>query len=290
MNIQEQQYLNLLCDILNNAEAEDDRTGVGSASLFGPQLTYDLKQGFPLFTSRPVPFKAMVHETLWFILGTGKCDYLDQHNVKIWKEWTEPESNSVGPMYGVQLRNWPTHNQETIDQLGDVIDAIKEEVQTKKHSRRHVITLWNPAVQPDTTYSPVDNVKMGNPALSACHGVVIQFFVNLKKNTLSLKMYQRSADLYLAGGFNTAQYALLCYMVAHLTGLEPDTLIMTYGDVHIYNNQIDVVKELVEREPYPFPTLKIVKEANSIDDFTIDHFLLEGYQHHPALAKVNPAV
>lgn len=297
----EQNYLDLLKKILEEGEYYDDRTGVGCYSLFGPQLHYDISETFPLFTTRPTPFKTMTHETLWFLKGTGNCDYLDENNVKIWKEWTEPKTNSVGPMYGVQLRKWLS-SKETIynefgqtlkpeiDQLGEVIEAIRKEVETGKHSRRHVITLWNPSEQPDTSISPIDNVKIGNPALSACHGVVIQFFVNLKTKSLSLKMYQRSSDLYLAGGFNTSQYALLCYMVAHLTGLKPKELIMTYGDVHIYSNQVDVVKELITREPLPYPTLEIVGEVNSIDDFTIDNFKLNDYQHHPALAKIKPAV
>ncbi len=255
-------YLNLVSDILENGDERMDRTGVGTISVFGRQLRFDLQQGFPLVTTKKVFLKGIIYELLWFTQGSTNIKYLVDHNVHIWDEWAN-EEGELGPVYGKQWRKWTGYNGETIDQLGNVIEQIKK----NPHSRRLVVTAWNPA----------DVAKM---ALPPCH-MFYQFYV--KRDALSCQMYMRSVDTFLGLPFNIASYALLTMMVAQVTDLKADELIITTGDTHIYSNHIEQVKTQILREPYPQPTMKINPDVNSIDEFKYEDFHLENYLAHPSI-------
>lgn len=347
-----QQYKNLLKTVLAHGTVRKDRTGVGTISIFGHQERFDLRNKFPAVTVKPLYFKTMVTETLWFLGGTGDVSYLEENNCKIWESWTDPMSKSVGPMYPVQLRNWNGH----IDQLKNVIEGI----QHHPFSRRHLISYWNPEVLPDESKTPIDNVRAGKAALAACH-TFLQFYVSdmsvdeivdnmsikqitmlitylmatkdvptndysigesadlirghLKKllkdknedeyfslikkydirtRYISSLLYLRSADVAVGTPFNIAQYALLTHIVGRITNTKPRELIVSFGDAHIYLNQVENVKTMLEREPMVAPTLQINSRLKTLKDFTenatVDDFELVNYHSHPALPKVKVAV
>lgn len=282
-NHDEYEYLNLIQDILTNGKVKEDRTGTGTISRFGAQMRFNLRESFPLLTTKRVFWRGVAEELLWFIQGNTNAKDLADKNVHIWdangsKEFLESrglghrEEGDLGPVYGFQWRHFGAeyvdmHTDYTgkgVDQLKEVIDTINN----NPDSRRIIMSAWN----------PVDLPKM---ALPPCHALA-QFYVN--DGELSCMLYQRSADMGLGVPFNIASYALLTYMIAHVCGLKPGDFVHTLGDAHVYKNHVEPLKEQLTREPRAFPTLKIAREVKSIDDFTMDDFVLEGYKPHPKIA------
>lgn len=257
-----QQYLHLLQYILTNGVQKTDRTGTGTISCFGYQMRFDLKEGFPLVTTKKLHLKSIVHELLWFLKGETNIAYLKENGVSIWDEWAD-ESGDLGPVYGKQWRSWEGANGETVDQISDLINQIKK----NPDSRRLIVSAWNVAELP----------KM---ALMPCHAL-FQFYVADGK--LSCQLYQRSADVFLGVPFNIASYALLTMMVAQVCELEPGEFIHTFGDVHIYSNHLEQVNLQLSRQPYPLPTMKLNPSVKSIFDFKYEDFILENYQFHPPI-------
>lgn len=281
-NIIDEEYNTLLRNILNNGfNNNNDRTGVGCISLFGPQLEIDVSERIPLISSRTIGFKTALKETLWmFCEGSTNIKSLKDSNVNIWNEWAV--NDELGPIYGASARAYKgvTGNNEIviIDQLQKIINNIK----TNPFDRRHVLTLWNPATVPDSKLTFEENFKQGKSVLPVCHGVVIQFFV--ANNTLSLKVYIRSGDVILGTPFNLMNYTILLYMVSNVCKLQPKTLIVTYGDVHIYSNQIESAREILNRPIiYESPSLKINAVYDSINDFKVTDFNLYNYCSHPSI-------
>jgi thymidylate synthase len=298
-----QQYLDLLRDIRDNGTKKMDRTGTGTIGVFGRQLHFDLADGFPAVTTKKLYMKAIIHELLWFLSGSGNIKYLVDHDVHIWDEWpyrayllaegkAVPPSNSdewkhglteyaeriktddefaakfgnLGPVYGVQWRHWPTPDGGEIDQIALAVNTILN----NPTSRRNIVSAWNVA----------EVEEMGRSGLPPCH-TLFQFHVADGK--LDCQLYQRSADTFLGVPFNIASYALLTQMMAHVTGLEPGTFVHTFGDVHIYLNHLDQVEEQLSRSPRPLPNMLINASVESIFDFTYDDFTLQGYEPHPAI-------
>ena len=255
-------YEDLLRDVLEHGTHKTDRTGTGTRSVFGRQLRFDLSQGFPLVTTKRVHFKSIAYELLWFLQGSSNVGWLRDHGVTIWDEWADA-AGELGPVYGVQWRSWPTPSGETIDQVSQVIEQIR----TNPDSRRLIVSAWNPADIPDM-------------ALAPCHAL-FQFYV--ADGRLSCQLYQRSADLFLGVPFNIASYALLTHMVAQQTGLEVGDFVWTGGDCHIYDNHVEQVTEQLTRAPFPAPPLRLARRPDSIFDYEFDDFVVEGYQHHPAI-------
>ncbi|MET4639689.1 thymidylate synthase [Mycetocola sp. 2940] len=255
-------YEDLLRDTLENGTRKTDRTGTGTTSVFGRQLRFDLADGFPLITTKRVHFKSIAYELLWFLRGESNVGWLRENGVSIWDEWADADGE-LGPVYGVQWRSWPTPGGETIDQITEVIEAIK----ATPDSRRLIVSAWNPADIPAM-------------ALAPCHAL-FQFYVADGK--LSCQLYQRSADLFLGVPFNIASYALLTHLVAEQTGLEVGDFVWTGGDCHIYDNHLDQVTEQLTRVPYPAPALRITTHPESVFGYAFDDFVVEGYQHHPAI-------
>ena len=289
------QYLDMCRYILEHGEARPDRTGTGTRSVFGYQTRYDLREGFPLLTTKKMYLRPIAEELLWFIKGDTNIKYLVDRNVKIWNEWPYEDfkksedfngetleefvekikndddfakkHGNLGPVYGAQWRNF---NNEGTDQLMKLIDSLKN----NPFSRRHIISAWNP--------SQVDEM-----ALPPCH-TLMQFYVSSDKKYLSCQLYQRSADTFLGVPFNIASYALLTCMLAQVCGYEPKEFIHTIGDAHIYKNHFDVVKTQIEREPLPLPRLVLNKDIDNLFDFKIEDIKLEGYQSHgPLKGKVS---
>lgn len=256
------QYLELVQRILNEGVQKSDRTGTGTISVFGHQMRFDLRKGFPLVTTKKVHFKSVVGELIWFLRGDTNIRYLHEQGVTIWDEWANPEGE-LGPIYGYQWRSWPAPDGRHIDQLAEVIEAIRK----NPDSRRHVVSAWNVADLP----------KM---ALAPCH-VLFQFYV--AEGRLSCQMYQRSADVFLGVPFNIASYALLTHMVAQVTGLEVGEFIHTLGDAHLYLNHLEQARLQLSREPRSLPTLWLDPNVTSIDDFTPASIRVEGYDPHPAI-------
>jgi thymidylate synthase len=255
-------YERLLQEILLYGEDKEDRTGTGTIAWFGGQLRYNLAEGFPLLTTKKVFMKGIVHELLWFLKGDTNIKYLKDNGVNIWDEWADAEGN-LGPVYGKQWRSWEAPGGGTIDQIAEAIHTIK----TNPDSRRILVVAWNPA----------DLKKM---ALTPCH-CLFQFQVINGK--LNCHLYQRSADIFLGVPFNIASYALLTCMIAHVTGLQPGTFVHSFGDVHIYRNHVEQVREQLGRRPFPFPTLWLNPAVKNIDDFTFDDIRVENYQSHPSI-------
>lgn len=255
-------YEDLLRDVLEHGTHKTDRTGTGTRSVFGRQLRFDLAQGFPLVTTKRVHFTSIAYELLWFLRGDSNVRWLQEHGVSIWDEWADA-AGELGPVYGVQWRSWPTPGGDTIDQISQVIEQIR----VNPDSRRLIVSAWNPADIPDM-------------ALAPCHAL-FQFYV--ADGRLSCQLYQRSADLFLGVPFNIASYALLTHMVAQQTGLEVGDFVWTGGDCHIYDNHLEQVAEQLSRDPYPAPTLRFARRPDSIFDYEFDDFIVEGYQHHPAI-------
>lgn len=256
------QYLDLLRHIRKDGVVKHDRTGVGTQSIFGYQMRFDLAEGFPLLTTKKVHLKSIIYELLWFIASDTNIKYLKDHGVSIWDEWAD-ENGDLGPVYGHQWRSWPAPDGRSIDQLSQVIDMIKN----NPDSRRMIVTAWN--------LGEVDNM-----ALPPCH-CLFQFYVADGK--LSCQLYQRSADTFLGVPFNIASYALLTMMIAQVCGLQPGEFIYTTGDTHIYLNHFEQVDLQLSREPRPLPVMKLNPEVKSIFDFKYEDFSLEGYDPWPAI-------
>jgi thymidylate synthase len=264
------QYHDLVKHVLETGTFKGDRTGTGTKSVFGYQMRFDLSEGFPMVTTKKLHLKSIIYELLWFLKGDTNIGYLQENGVKIWDEWAN-ENGDLGPVYGRQWRNW---NNEEIDQITELIEALK----TNPNSRRLLISAWNPSVLPDTTKSFAENVENGKVALPPCHAF-FQFYVANGK--LSCQLYQRSADIFLGVPFNIASYALLTLMIAQVCELEPGEFIHTFGDAHIYSNHIEQLELQLSRDLRPLPTMKLNPAVKNIFDFTFDDFSLEGYDPHP---------
>lgn len=267
------QYKDLLQLILKDGEERMDRTGTGTVSIFGHQMRFNLKDGFPLVTTKKVPFKNVVSELIWFLSGDTNIQYLKDNKNPIWNEWAL-EDGDLGPVYGKMWRSWPTTNGESIDQIQQLIDGLKN----KPHSRRHIVSGWNPEMLPDETISPLDNVRNGKQALPPCH-TLFQFYVNAK-NELSCQLYQRSCDSFLGLPFNIASYALLTHMIAKEVGLGVGDFVWTGGDTHLYSNHMDQVNILLERDPLPLPKLWLNPEIDSIFNYTPEDIKVIDYESH----------
>jgi thymidylate synthase len=254
------QYLDLMKQVLENGTRKEDRTGTGTLSVFGHQMRFNLAEGFPLLTTKKLHLKSIVYELLWFLRGDSNVKYLQDHGVNIWNEWADP-NGELGPVYGAQWRSWKTADGRAIDQIGQVIDEIK----TNPDSRRLIVSAWNVAEIP----------KM---ALPPCH-LLFQFYV--ADGRLSCQLYERSADIFLGLPFNIASYALLTMMVAQICNLEPGDFVHTLGDAHLYSNHFEQARLQLERQPLKLPQMKINPSVSSIFDFDYDDFELAGYQPHP---------
>jgi len=269
-------YLDLLREVMEQGVDRPDRTGVGTRGVFGRQIRVDLAEGFPLLTTKRVHFKSVVGELLWFLSGSTDNTELRARGVSIWDEWAT-EDGALGPIYGAQWRSWRCPDGRIIDQLADLIEAIR----TRPHSRRLVVSAWNPADLPDEGRSPQDNVRAGRMALAPCH-CLFQFHVAAGR--LSCQLYQRSADLFIGVPFNIASYALLTQMVAQQCDLAPGDFVHTFGDLHLYRNHLtpDIVETQLAREPRALPRLHLERAA-SLFDYGPEHILLEGYDPHPPI-------
>lgn len=256
------QYLDLLQEIMDHGTVKSDRTGVGTKSIFGHQMRFDLSEGFPLLTTKKVHLRSIIHELLWFISGDTNIGYLHDNKVSIWDEWADANGD-LGPVYGKQWRSWDTPDGRSIDQLSEVIETIKR----NPDSRRMIVCAWNP--------SDVDKM-----ALPPCH-CFFQFYVS--DGRLSCQLYQRSADTFLGVPFNIASYALLTMMIAQVCGLKPGEFVHTTGDTHIYLNHFDQVREQLSRTPRPLPVMKLNPEVKDIFQFRYEDFTLEGYDPWPAI-------
>ena len=259
------QYLDLCRKVLNEGAVKTDRTGTGTRSIFGYQMRFNLADGFPLLTTKKLHLKSIIYELLWFLQGNTNVHYLQEHGVRIWNEWADPDGE-LGPVYGHQWRSWPNYQGGTIDQISQVVEQIRK----TPDSRRLIVSAWNVA-------------EVNQMALPPCH-TLFQFYV--ADNKLSLQLYQRSADIFLGVPFNIASYALLLQMMAQVTGLQPGEFIHTLGDAHIYMNHIEQVELQLTRTPRPLPVMKINPERQSIFDFQYEDFTLEGYDPHPHIAGV----
>ena len=254
-----QQYLDLLRDVLENGVDKMDRTGVGTRSVFGRQMRFDLNKGFPLMTTKKMHLKSIIYELLWFLKGDTNVKYLQEHGVRIWNEWAD-ENGDLGPVYGSQWRNW---NGEGIDQIAEVIEKLKK----TPNDRRMIVSAWNVG-------------KIAQMHLPPCH-MMFQFYV--ANNKLSCMLYQRSCDMFLGVPFNIASYALLTMMVAQVCGYELGEFIHTLGDTHIYHNHFEQVREQLSRTPYELPQMRINPEVKDINDFKYEDFELQGYQSYEAI-------
>lgn len=258
-----QAYLDLLRHVRNHGVRKNDRTGTGTLSVFGHQLRFDLAAGFPLLTTKKLHLKSIVHELIWFLRGESNVAYLREQGVSIWDEWAD-NTGELGPVYGVQWRSWPTPAGTTIDQISEVIDAIRR----TPDSRRLLVSAWNVAAIP-------------HMALAPCH-VMFQFYV--ADGRLSCQMYQRSADIFLGVPFNIASYALLTLMVAQVCGLAPGDFVHTLGDAHLYLNHLEQADLQLTRSPHPLPRMRLNPAVTSIFDFRFEDCQLEDYQCHPHIA------
>lgn len=256
------QYLELLQHIKDNGTSKTDRTGVGTRSIFGYQIRFDLNEGFPLVTTKKVHIKSIIYELLWFLKGDTNIKYLNDNNVHIWDEWAD-SNGDLGKVYGYQWRSWTCQNGKTIDQISNVIDEIKR----NPDSRRLIVSAWNVA-------------DLNEMALQPCHAL-FQFYVVDGK--LSCQLYQRSADCFLGVPFNIASYALLTMMIAQVCNLGLGEFIHTFGDAHIYNNHIEQIELQLSREPFDLPKLHLNPEISNIFDFKFEDFTLTDYKSHPSI-------
>ena len=254
------QYLDLMDHVLRDGVEKRDRTGTGTLSVFGHQMRFDLRAGFPLVTTKKIHVKSIVHELLWFLRGDTNIRYLQDNGVTIWDEWADAQGE-LGPVYGAQWRSWPARDGGTIDQIANLM----RDLERNPDSRRLIVTAWNPA----------DIAKM---ALPPCH-CLFQFYV--AEGRLSCQLYQRSADIFLGVPFNIASYALLTMMVAQVAGLKPGEFIHTFGDAHLYLNHREQAELQLTRAPRPLPTMTIDPSVKDIFSFRYEHFTLQGYEPHP---------
>lgn len=255
-----QQYLKFAQHILTHGHEKMDRTGTGTISVFGYQMRFDLQKGFPLLTTKKLHLKSIIHELLWFIAGDTNIKYLNDNGVRIWDEWADKNGN-LGPVYGHQWRSWPKPDGNTVDQIAQLIDDLKN----NPDSRRHIVSAWNVA-------------DIENMALPPCH-CLFQFYVADGK--LSCQLYQRSADVFLGVPFNIASYALLTMMMAQVCGYEAGDFVHTFGDAHIYSNHIEQIKEQLNRSTFDLPQMKINPDIKNLFDFKFDDFELKNYHAHP---------
>ena len=273
-----QQYLDLLRRVLDEGVEKSDRTGTGTRSVFGHQMRFDLRQGFPLVTTKRVHTRSVFAELLWFLRGDTNVKWLQDRGVTIWDEWADDDGD-LGPVYGYQWRSWPTPDGGHVDQIAQVVRQLRED----PDSRRHVVSAWNVADIPQM-------------ALAPCHAL-FQFYVASPsspadgpatgpvdgRGRLSCQLYQRSADVFLGVPFNIASYALLTHMVAQVTGLEVGDFVHTLGDAHLYLNHLDQARLQLTREPRPLPALRLDPSVTELDAFDLEHVELEGYDPHPAI-------
>ncbi|GHB24971.1 thymidylate synthase [Salinicola rhizosphaerae] len=256
------QYLDLMQRVLDSGVEKSDRTGVGTLSVFGHQMRFDLREGFPLVTTKKLHLRSIIHELLWFLQGDTNIGYLRDNKVTIWDEWAD-DNGDLGPVYGYQWRSWPRPGGGHVDQIADVVEQIKR----NPDSRRHIVSAWNPAL--------VDEM-----ALPPCHAL-FQFYV--AEGRLSCQLYQRSADIFLGVPFNIASYALLTHMVAQVCGLEPGEFVHTLGDAHLYLNHLDQARLQLSREPLPLPSLRLDPGIDDLFAFRFDDIVIEGYESHPTI-------
>ncbi|MGN8157687.1 thymidylate synthase [Salinisphaera sp. RV14] len=258
----EQPYLDLMREVRDHGVTKADRTGVGTKSVFGRQMRFDLARGFPALTTKKLHLRSIIHELLWFIAGDTNIAYLREHKVRIWDDWAD-ENGDLGPVYGYQWRSWPAPNGESIDQLARVIEGIRR----NPDSRRHIVTAWNPA-------------QVDDMALPPCHAM-FQFYV--AGGRLSCQLYQRSADIFLGVPFNIASYAILTHMIAQVCDLAVGDFVHTLGDAHIYLNHLDQVAAQLAREPLAPPRLHLNPAIDDIFDFRFDDIELLDYKSHPTI-------
>jgi len=258
-----QQYLDLMQRVLDEGVTKSDRTGVGTRSVFGHQMRFDLSEGFPMVTTKKLHTRSIFHELLWFIAGDTNTRYLTEHGVSIWDAWAD-EGGNLGPVYGKQWRSWETCDGRTIDQLTNVVEQIR----TNPDSRRLIVNAWNVG-------------ELDEMALPPCH-LLFQFYVADGK--LSCQLYQRSADIFLGVPFNIASYSLLVAMIAQVTGLEPGDFVHTLGDAHLYDNHREQARLQLEREPRPLPRLVLNPTVTSLFDFTYDDIRVVDYEPHPHIS------
>jgi len=253
-------YQDLLKHIIATGAEKNDRTGTGTLSVFGYQMRFDLREGFPMLTTKKLHLKSIIYELLWFLKGDTNIKYLNEHGVKIWNEWAD-ENGDLGPVYGKQWRSWETPDGRTIDQISEAVELIKH----NPDSRRIIINAWNVG-------------ELDKMALSPCH-CLFQFWVADGK--LSCQLYQRSADSFLGVPFNIASYALLTMMMAQVCNLQTGDFVHSFGDLHLYNNHKEQALLQISREPYKLPTIKINPDVKSIFEFSFEDFELEDYNFHP---------
>lgn len=257
-----QQYLNLVKKVLEEGIYKKDRTGIGTKSIFGYQMRFDLAEGFPLLTTKKLHLKSIIYELLWFLKGDTNIKYLNEHGVRIWNEWADAEGN-LGPVYGKQWRSWGKPNGETIDQIRRAVETIKN----NPDSRRIIVSAWNVG-------------ELEQMALMPCHAL-FQFYVS--QGRLSLQLYQRSADIFLGVPFNIASYALLLKMMSQVCHLQAGEFIHTLGDAHIYSNHFLQMETQLQRRPYPLPKMEINPTVKNLFDFEYEDFTLKDYTAHPHL-------
>jgi thymidylate synthase len=261
------QYLDLVQRILDEGVEKSDRTGTGTLSVFGHQMRFDLRAGFPLVTTKKVHTRSVFGELLWFLRGDTNVRWLQDRGITIWDEWAD-ENGDLGPVYGHQWRSWPTPDGRHVDQLAQVVGQLR----TDPDSRRHLVSAWNVADIPAM-------------ALAPCHAL-FQFYVAPQPDgpgRLSCQLYQRSGDVFLGVPFNIASYALLTHMVAQVTGLEVGHFVHTLGDAHLYLNHLDQAREQLTRDPRPLPRLVLDPSVLELDAFELEHIAVEGYDPHPAI-------
>lgn len=266
-------YLDLLKDVLENGVDKGDRTGTGTKSVFGRQIRHNLKDGFPLLTTKKLHFKSITNELIWFLNGNTNNQWLNENGVKIWDQWAL-EDGSLGPIYGEQWTAWPTKDGKKINQIDYVIDTLKN----NPNSRRILFHGWNVEYLPDETVSPQENVQNGRMALPPCH-LLYQFYVANGK--LSGQLYIRSSDIFLGLPYNIASLSLLVHMLCQQCDLEPGEVIVSFGDLHAYSNHMEQIQTQLSRAPRTLPTLEIVRKPDSIYDYRFEDFAVHNYDAHP---------